>query len=109
MPRILANAVASSVATDQASANGTRYFVIWSGVVAFFTASSFVISVVVWGRAGYLGTLFFLCAPLAWLLRWLSGDTGDRKESEEFDNGISATLSGCVVGTVFGWAIGRFL
>ena len=73
--------------------------------MALFAGAFHVISAVVWARAGYLGMLFFFCVPIAWLFRWLGGGMRDRQESEEFDYEVSATLTGCILGSAIGWVV----
>lgn len=93
IPQILSAAAASRGGPkDPRPVYAKRCFLLWSGIITLFTVGFFVISVAVWGRAGYLGTLFFLCIPFAWLFRWLGDGTRDREESE-FDE-IEATLAG---------------
>ena len=88
----------------------TRYLLFWSGSIAIFTAIVYTTSVIVWRQGAYLGTLFYLAAPIIWLFNWLTGKIqNDPADSEAFDVTLRATLMGSLLGTAVGWAISRLL
>ncbi len=110
LPRFIARFVSSPLGPpDGSGAYTSRPFLAWSSVVALFTAAAYAVSVAVWGYAGYLGTRFFLCAPVVWFFRWLGGGMRDLEESEGFDQEVAETLMGCVVGTAVAWGLARLL
>jgi hypothetical protein len=84
-----------------------RYFFFWTGSIAVFTAIFFLASVVIWGRAGYLGTVFLVAASGIWLMRFLTGGAGGERDRERFE--LLCTLSGSVIGTAVGWGTSRLL
>jgi len=86
-----------------------RYYQLWSAAIGVFTLIVYLGSVVLWARAGYLGTFFFMAAPMIWLVGWLVGAIRGADDSQAFIKAEAATLTGSILGTLIGWGLQHLL
>ena len=77
--------------------SGTRFFLVWSALIALYTAVVYLTSAALWADAAYLGTFFFLSAPVVWLINFASGAVGNEEDAAAFDYSVGATLAGSLL------------